>query len=199
MYKKQLTFQKIVCFLCIIAVAAAFVYSLGIMTDIYDALYFTMRNPDKPDNTRVPGSRIFFDMQEFNKQYVNWNIVLILLACLLFLTNTHTRRRYYVGNVVAVGAFSAGTIYVTWWADYILQYFTHQFKTTVDFEALKEYSDMMGTLYLGPEDTFLLDLHYGVGGLCILAVVLLVVNMIWKFLLMRAEKKLIDAGKEAAV
>ncbi len=199
MYKKQLTFQKIVCILCLIAVAAAFVYSLGVMTDLYDALYFTMRNPDKPDVTQVPGSRIFFDMQEFNKQYVNWCIVLILLACLLFLTNTHSRRRYYIGNLVAVGAFSGGVLYVTWWSDYILKYFTHQFKTTIDFEALKQFSELRKTLYLGPDDTFLLDLHYGVAALCILAVVLLVANMIWKFLLMRAEKKLIEAGKEAAV
>ncbi len=199
MYKKQLTFQKFVCFLCIVAVAVAFVYSLGIMTDLYDALYFTMRNPDKPDNTQVPGSRIFFDMQEFNKQYVNYNIVLILLGCVLFLTNTHTRRRYYVGNVVAVAAFAGATGYVTWWSDYIIQHFTHQFKTTVDFEALKQYSDLMGTLYLGPDDTFMLDLHYFVDGLCILAIVLLVANLIWKFLLMRSEKKLIEAGKEANV
>ena len=43
MYKKQLTFQKIVCFAMLAAAALVFIYSLGIMTDLYDSLYSTMR------------------------------------------------------------------------------------------------------------------------------------------------------------
>ncbi len=199
MYKKQLKFQKIVCMLCLIAMAVAFVYSLGMMTDLYDALYFTMRNPDKPDNTRVPGSRIFYDMQPFNKQFVEVNILLILVACVLFLSNTHMRRKYYIGNYIAIGAYSVAAVgSAVWYHDYIA-FYTERFRTTVDFTALKEYSEMMGTRYLGPEDTFLLDLHYGVAALAIVSVVLLIANMIWKILLMREEKKLIQAGEEAAV
>ncbi len=199
MYKKQLKFQKIVCMFCLIAVVIAFVYSLGMMTDLYDALYFTMRNPDKPDNTKVPGSRIFYDMQPFNKEFVNVNILLILVACVLFLTNTNVRRKYYIGNYVAIGAYSVATLAASFWAHDYIAFYTQHFRDTVDFAALKEYSETMGTLYLGPEDTLLLDLHYAVGAVCILAVVLLIVNMIWKIKLMREEDKLIQAGKEAAV
>ena len=39
MYKKQLQFQKIICLLCVIAAAIMFVYSLGVLTEIYDGLY----------------------------------------------------------------------------------------------------------------------------------------------------------------
>ncbi len=199
MYKQQLKFQKIVCMICIIAVALAFVYSLGIMTDLYDALYYTMRNPEKPDNTRVPGSRIFYDMQEFNRQYVSMNVIVLLVAVLLFITNTHVRRRYYIGNYVAVAAYTGAVLYSNYWAHYLISYFTVQFNTTVDFEALKEFSENRGTLYLGQGDTFMLDLHYAVAAVGILAVVLLIANLIWKLLLMRGEKKLLEAGKEAAV
>ncbi len=198
MYKKQLTFQKIVCIFCLIAVAVTFVYSLGIMTDLYDAFYY-ITDPDDLDDSKVAGSRIFYDMQEFNRQFVNLAVILILLACLLYLTNTHNRRRYYIGNIVAVGAYSGGVLYAVWWAGSLIEIFKNQFLTTVDFAALKEYADKWDSRYLGPEDTFLFDLHKFTDALCILAVVLLVANMIWKFLLMRSEKKLIEAGKEAAV
>ncbi len=199
MYKQQLKFQKIVCMFCIIAVALAFLYSLGIMTDLYDALYFTMRNPNKPEITQVPGSRIFYDMQEFNRQYVSLNVVVLLVSLLLLLTNSHVRRRYYIGNYVAIAAYTGAVLYSNYWAHFIIDYFTVQFKTTLDFEALKEFAELRGTLYLSPDDTFFLDLHYVVAAIGIVAVVLLLANMIWKILLMRSEKKLIAAGKEAAV
>ncbi len=199
MYKQQLKFQKFICLLCIIVAAITFVYSLGIMTDLYDALYFTMWDPDDLTVTDVPGSIVFYDMQQFNKDFVNASIVLILLACLLMITNTHTRRKYYIANYVSTGVYSVAAVALCLWSHQQIEAYKHQFQTTVDFEALKEYSDMWKTLYLGPEDTFLFDLHYLVAGLCLLAVVLLLANMIWKILLMRSENKLIQAGKEAAV
>ncbi len=199
MYKNQLKFQKIVCLFCVIVAAIAFVYSLGILTDLYDSLYFTMRNPDNPDKTQVPGSRIFYDMQGFNKQYVNVNLGLILISCLLFLTNTNVRRKYYIGNYVAIGLYSVSTLGASFWAHGQITAFIHQFKTTLDFEALKSYSETWGTLFLGPDDTFLLDLHNGVTALFVIAVALLLANMIWKIVLMRGEEKLLNTGKEAAV
>ncbi len=162
-------------------------------------MYATIRNPEKLDNTQVPGSRIFYDMQEFNRQYVNMNVIVLLLTLLLFLTNTHSRRRYYIGNYFACAVCAGGILYSNYWAHYIIEHFKLVFQTTVDFEALKEFSERRNTLYLGPEDTLMFDLHYAVAALGILAVVLLAVNLIWKILLMRGEKKLVEAGKEAAV
>lgn len=197
MYKKQLRFQKIVCLLAIIAAAVCFVYSLGIITDIHDALRSTMRNSNDYTQTKVPGSIIYYDMQEFNKQYVDYSIVLILLAAFVYIMNTHVRRKYYIGNYVAIGAYSVATLAVTVWSHIQISAYKVQYLTTVDMEALKEYSDRWGTLYL--DNTFLLDLHYFVGGLALVAVAALVANMVWKILLMRGEKQLIEAGKEVAV
>lgn len=199
MYKKQLGFQKMVCLLCVIAAAVSFVYALGVITDIYDSLYSTIWDPEDWSATDVAGSSIYYEMQDFNKQFVNVSIVLILLGCLLYLTNTHNRRRYYVGNFVAIGVYSAATLAVCAWSHQNISAFKVQYQTTVDFEALKEFSEMWDTLYMGPEDTFMLDLHYAVCGICLLAVALLIGNMIWKTILMRSEKKLLKAGEEAAV
>lgn len=197
MYKKHLKLQRIICLLCLIAAAVSFVYALGMITDIYDALYSTMRDPSKPTQTRVQGSWIYYDMQPFNKQFVSASLVLIVLGCFLFITNTHSRRKYYFSNYLAVGAYSVATIYIGLWAHQQIEAFAVQYMTTINFEQLKEYSEFMGTPYL--DNTNMLDLHRWVLAFAIISVVALVGNMIWKIILMRQEKKLLAAGEEAAV
>ena len=195
MYKKQLVFQKYVCLFAIIAAAITFVYSLGMITDIYDTLYSTMMDPDDLTQTFVPGSIIYYDMQNFNQQFTIAGIALILVACLLFLTNTQVRRKYYIGNYVATGIYSVATLGVTVWSHLQIEAFKTQYLTTVDFEALKTFAEMWNKPY--SESTLMLDLHYVVAILAVLSVVALIGNMIWKIQLMKAENELIEAGKEA--
>ena len=198
MYKKQMKFQKAVCLLVLVASVIVFLYALGIMTDLYDALYTTIGAPDKPDNTRrnsVAGAFIYYDMQGFNKTFLHLGIALILIALLLLLTNTHVRRKYYVGNVIAVLANCIAGVCVSVWAHAQIAAFKAQF-LQIDFEALKAFSEKRNTLYT--ESTYWFDVHYYVFALVILADVLLIANMIWKFRLMKEEQHLIDAGKEAA-
>ena len=195
MYKKQLVFQKYACMFAVIAAAVSFVYSLGIITDIYDTLYSTMMNPADLTQTFVPGSIIYYDMQEFNRQFTNVSIVLILTACLLYLTNTQIRRKYYIGNYAAIGIYSVATLGVTIWSHLQIAAFKVQYLTTVDFEALKTFAEMWNKPY--SESTFMLDLHYAVAVIAILSVVALVYNAYWKIQLMKAEDALIAEGKEA--
>lgn len=195
MYKKQLVFQKYACLFAVIAAAVSFVYSLGIITDIYDSLYSTMMNPDDLTQTFVPGSIIYYDMQAFNKTYMMVSIGLILTACLLYLMNTQVRRKYYIGNYVAIAIYSIATLGVTIWSHLQIEAFKVQYLTTVDFEALKSFAEMWNKTYI--ESTFMLDLHYAVAAISVLSVAALVGNMIWKIQLMKAEDALIEAGKEA--
>ena len=197
MYKKQLRFQKIVCLLAILAAAVCFVYSLGIITDIFDSLKSTMRNPNNLLDTKVPGSIIYYDMQEFNRQFVNMSVGMIVVSCLLFLTNTQVRRKYYIGNYVATCVYCLCAIVLSVWSHIEIEAFKHQFLTTVDFEALKAYAEIWKTYYT--ESTLMLDIHYVTGALLVLSSVLLLGNMVWKICLMRAENKLLAGGKEAKV
>ena len=197
MYKKQMQFQKVACLLAIITAAVTFVYSLGVITDIYDSLYATMMNPNDLTQTFVPGSIIYYDMQNFNKVFLYLGIGLILLGAFLFVTNTHTRRRYYIGNYVAIGAYSVATLGVAIWSHMEISAFKVQYLTTVDFEALKSFAQMWGYQYI--ESTFLLDLHYAVAALAVISVAALVGCMVWKINMMKQERKLIEEGKEAAV
>lgn len=197
MYKKQLAIQKKVCLLCVIAAAICFVYSLGVITDIYDALYTTMTNPKDLTKTTVPGSIIYYDMQGFNKSFLYASIGLILAGCLLFITNTNSRRRYYIGNYFATGVYAVGALAVGFWMHAQINAFKVQFLTTVDFEALRKHADLWKGYYT--ESTFWFDLHYAVLVILVIAALALVLNMVWKIKLMRDEASLLAQAKEVAV
>ena len=186
--------QKIVCFLVLAASVVVFLYSLGIMTDLYDSLYYTIPNKDNLDRSRVDGARVYYDMQPFNQQFLKFGIILILCAVLLFLTNTNTRRRYYVSNIVAVVINAALNVYVAIWAHSQIVAFKEQF-LQIDFEALKKFAERQHTLYT--ESTFWFDIHTAVFAFAIIVNILLIANMVWKFQLMKEEKQLINSGKGA--
>lgn len=195
MYKKQLTAQKFICLAAIIVSAAVFIYSLGIMTDLYDTLYSTMRNANDLTKTDVPGSIVYYNMQNFNGMFLNASIGLILAAVLLYITNTHVRRKYYIGNYVAVGIYSVASLALIVWAHSQIEVYKAQF-LQVDFEALKEHAEMWNTAYT--ESTFWFDVHYVLFGILFLVVAALVGNVVWKRKLMQEEQSLLSRGKGAA-
>ena len=195
MYKKQVALQKILCIGMLVICALIFLYSLGIMTDLYDALYNTIRNPEKLDKTTVTGSRIYYDMQGFNKDFLHASIGMLLLCVLLFVTNTHSRRKYYIGNYAAVALVAAGGAAFTVWAHGQIEAFKAQF-LQINFEELAAHAAKKKSLYT--ESTFWFDVHYLAFGLLLLGVALLIANVIWKRKLMKDEQALIAQGKEAA-
>lgn len=196
MYKKQMTLQKVLCLLALCSGVLTFLYALGIMTDLYDTLYSTMMNAADLTQTDVPGSIVYYNMQGFNGVLLKYSIAVILLACLLYITNTHVRRRYYIGNYIAIGAFTIMNFNVAIWAHGYIELFKQQF-LAVDFEALRTHAEMWKTTYT--ESTFWFDIHYCVFAVGIIVSLALVANAVWKFKLMKEEKALIGKGKEAAV
>ena len=188
--------QKILCLLAIFASALVFIYSLGLMTDLYDSLYGTMTDPSDLTKTTVPGSIIYYDMQGFNNTFMKAGLGLILLSCLLFLTNTHSRRKYYVGNYVSIALQTVANVAVAIWAHNQIVMYRAQF-LQIDFEALAKHAKRWKTLYT--ESTFWFDAHYAVFAVLLVVTVLLVANGIWKYSLMKQERALIKAGEEARV
>ena len=195
MYKKQLKLQKFLCLLAICSSAVIFLYALGIMTDVYDTLYSTLRNPADLTQTDVPGSIIYYQMQVINQQFLRDGICLILLACLLFITNTHSRRRYYIGNYVSILLFCAANAYVAWDNHYYIEACKERF-LAVDFEALRKHADLWKTAYT--ESTFWFDIHYYVFGFALAVCALLILCTLWKMLLMGTEKRLLAKGRKGA-
>ena len=195
MYKKQMKCQKAVCLLCMISSVIVFLYALGIMTDLYDSLYSTMMNPADLTQTTVPGSIVYYNMQEFNSVFLKYSIGLILLACLLYITNTHIRRKYYIGNYIAAALFAIANVNIAIWAHQYIEIFKAQF-LNVDFEALKKHAELWKTTYT--ESTFWFDIHVAVFAFALIASAALVGVVFWKVSLMKEEQKLIEAGRKAA-
>ena len=208
MYKKQLKIQKIVCLLSLVVAVILFLYALGIMTDLYDSLYSALRIRVEEDSEAangytitatersVPGAMVYFNMQDFNKTFVSCSIVYIVLAALLYVTNTSTRRRYYISNYISIGLVAVASLAIPIYAHSQIEAYKAQF-LQIDFAALKEYSNTFGTLYT--ESTMWFDLHYFVFALMILVGAALVGVCAWKVVLMREESRLVEEGKKVKV
>ena len=192
MYKKQMTAQRVVCLLSIVVSAVVFFYSLGLMTDLYDSLYPTMMNPSNLLDSDVAGSIVYYDMQPFNQTLLKVSIGLILLSCLLFVTNTHSRRKYYVGNYAVVALNAAANIAAAVWAHGQLSVFKAQY-LQLDFEALEFFAELWETPYI--DSTFWFDAHYAVFAAALAVTLGLIVITIWKICMMNSEQRLLKQGK----
>lgn len=195
MYKKQMKFQRLICFALLAASALVFVYSLGLVTDLYDAFYSTMRDPNNINNTKVEGSQIYYHIQPFNHSLTIAALILIGCSILLFVTNNHSRRKYYLANYISTGISAAANIGISVWAIINILKYRNQFLTTVDFEALKVYAEQWGTLYT--ESTFWFDIAFLVFGILLAFTALSIFNSIWKAQLMKAERQILADGEEA--
>lgn len=201
MYKKQMILQRVVCYFLLAAAALVFAYSLGIMTDLYDMKFdyyaqdYYNPNIENPTAT-VSGTEIYYEMQEFNRTFTKVSIVLILLALTQFVFQNHTRRKYYIANYITVIANTVAGFFAALWAiDNIFKY-KEQFMG-IDFEALKMWADLFNFYYT--ESTFWFDISKVVFSIFLVAVVINVINLVWKIMLMKAEKELLSAGKEGVV
>lgn len=198
-------FQKVICVLMLIASAVVFIYSLGLVTDLYDSLYLTMMDPEDLSYTMVEGSQIYYEMQgydpatndftgfNFNAALTMVGIGLILVNLILFITCTHSRRKYYIGNYIAVGLSAACSVGASVWAIFNVIAFREKF-LQVDFDALKEFSEMWNTHY--SDSTMWFDAVYFVFGFLLLMTALLVANLILKVIVMKKEQRLIGSRKD---
>ncbi|MGN1341119.1 MAG: hypothetical protein ACI4WS_12575 [Oscillospiraceae bacterium] len=196
MYKKQMTFQRVICFAVLIASALIFVYSLGLMTDL-QCIYSTsvIRDISDLDSSRVEGARIYYDMQEFNGQLTVVGIVLIIVSLVLFITCTHSRRKYYIGNYVAVGLCTVSNIAASIWTMAGVSTYRAQY-LQMDFEALKEWLERKNAVDLYTDSPFWFDMGYVVCALLLVVTALLIVNLVLKIIVMKEEKRLIGSRKD---
>ena len=192
MYKKQMSLQRVVCLLSVVASAVVFLYSLGLMTDLFDMLYSMIPDPDDLDSARVAGARIYYDMQGFNQMLLRGSIGLILLSCVLFITNTHSRRKYYIGNYVAVGANVIADAAMAFWVHTEIAAYKATYLSTVDFTQLERRLSRVGTY---TDSTFWFDIHIAVCAVVLIAAALLILNVLWKIKVMKDEQSLLKGGK----
>lgn len=194
MYKKQLTWQKILCFAALAACGILFLYSLGLSTDLFDGLFYALPEEAKLATAKVnvPGAEVYYEIQPFNRQLLNNSILLLLVGCLLFMTNTHSRRRYYISNAISTLGFAGAGVWLSIWTHLNVADFKAKF-LAIDFTAYAKYATRRKKAYI--DSTFWFDAHYVVIAILLVVCVALVINYLWKLSLMKAEKRLINEGK----
>ena len=200
MYKKQMKFQRLICFTVLAASVILFIYSLGFATDLYDALRQTMDGDsnlyDDKYVTVVKGAEIYCQIQPFNKNLTTAAIILIICSLALFVTNNHSRRKYYLANYITVGISSLANVGVAIWNIINVAGFKNQYLTTVDFEALKAFSEKWDTLYIDQNSTFWFDAGFIVSAILVVVSIINILNLIWKIKLMKDEAQIIKEGLE---
>ena len=192
MYKKQMTLQRITSYLLLAAAVLVFVYSLGIMTDLYDSLYYISSIKETSKNY-VEGAMIYHEMQPFNRQLTAAGIVLILSAVSLFVFKTHDRRKYYIANYITIGINAVLNVAVSIWALINVFAYKAQF-LAIDFELLFKVAKIYKRN--ATDSTFWFDASGVVFGVLLFATLLSLGNLVFKIIVMRAERKLIEEGKE---
>ena len=198
--KAQMKFQKWMCLVMIIVGALgllyAFCYMSGSMAELGNKQNLLPRPGNKYQSAFVAANGkydalLFNEIQGFNTLMMYMGIVMILLAVVLYITACHKRRNYYVSNYVATGLCAGGNIIIS----FVLIIMNASWRSkflNIDFAAWKNLYDTHPnyTVHYG-ESTLWFDLGFVVYGLIIVASVLLILNLVWKVLLMKGEKKLL--------
>ncbi len=200
MYKRQMKAQKILSYLLIAVAVILFIATIGMSTDLYEILY-PCYDPEYPDSIDVEGATLYYEIQDFNKLAVRLAIVLIVVSLLIFISCSHTRRKYYLFNYIATGVIAAVFIAIsTYIMVGVLNYKT-RFLTEVNFDQLKTFAEGAGKNYgaIYSKSTFWLDFNIFGCVLVIVSAVLAVLNAVWKFILERNEKMLLNQGTNAEV
>lgn len=180
--KKQMRFEKTICFTVLIACSISFVLALGIMTDVYNL---------KLAEDYMDTGKLFDLMQPFNSNLVKLSILMIIVAIFLFITKTNNRRRYYITNYIASILVIITNLAITTWAIININKFKVLFKNIdyVQWSAIHEI--FSGIRYT--ESTLWFDINIAAAVLVIVSTLLLAVNLIWKITLMKEEDKLLSS------
>ena len=187
MFKSQMKFQKILTLVLLLFAAVCFVFSVGITTDLY-GLYLASAI------TYFDGIELFKDIQPYNNTAVALSIVLVLTCLLPYIFATNKRRLYYLDNYISSGVQGA---FFGFYGVYVLInniVYRTRFVAKTDFVSYKEAAEMFKFKY--SESTFFFDVEIVLSILCLVAVVLIALNVVWKIRLMKKEKEILALGAQ---
>lgn len=199
--KAQMKFQKWMCLVMLIAGALGLLYAFCYMTGSLSELGQNI-NPGTTHTSKFTAKQglndalLYDDIQGFNTLMMYFGIAMILLAVVLYITASNKRRNYYVSNYVATGLCAGGNIVMSLVCLIMNASWRSEF-LKVDFESWKAFNDTGVELGLITEahygdSTAWFDVGFAIYAIIIVASVLLVLNLIWKIMLMKGEKQLLS-------
>lgn len=182
-----------------LSIVYALIFCSGTFVQIARVKDYEFNNPDHP----TTGANALFDKsQAFSDLFLILGIVLILTVVLLFITASQKRRKYYVTNYVATG------VTVAYHLVYAILLLINLVGVQKAYDGVNLanceywYIDSFLTKAFGEWNTnpWTISLGYALAALVLADMLLLIGNLVWKIMLMRGEKKLLEGGlvKEVA-
>lgn len=205
--KTQMKFQKILTLVCIIFAAVSIVYSFFFCSGmLYEIKFY------KSTQYYVSGAKELYDYtQAANDTLLLMTIVLLLCVLLVLISAANKRRNYYITNYIAIGILVAFAIACAIFV-LIVVFKTLSLCSNVDVASWKQYYETEQDIGLDepyhpyPQHfstnkiTPILGIFVAIGMLGM--AVAWIYNVVWKVLLMKGEKALLNgnvAAKEAEV
>ncbi len=209
--KTQMRVQKYLCLAMLILGALTLVYAFCYATGGLAELGFrwneSLQKSDFTPSDGKYGAELFVDIQGFNDALMYCGIIMILLAVALYITSCHKRRNYYISNYVATGVCAGGNIIISIILMAMNGVWMGKFQN-VDFAAWSKFNaDQIFILTGGgtieadiaefqhySESTLWFQLGFVVYSLVIVGSILLILNLVWKIMLMKGEKQLLNGA-----
>lgn len=186
--KLQMKISKILCISILVIAVLSFVFALGLSNTLYN-VYMQQANGLRKNE----GPHLFLEIQPFNSELVNISIISIVAALFLFVTKVHSRRKYYISNVVATIAVAGLNIGLGIYGIVNCLIFRNRFLTEVNFESYKKAVELLG-IGKYSESTFWFDINAIILVISIILSLGLIANLILKFSLMKKENELLNGG-----
>lgn len=139
----------------------------------------------------------FIDVsQSMTGTLVTFGIIFIVLAALLFVTASHSRRKYYITNYIAVGLFVAFALVVFVYIIIMVATVSNLFLNSINW-SIVENQFIFGDYPIYQDDTWTFALGYIVAVIVLVDAVFVVLSTVWKVLLMKGEQKLLEGSAKA--
>lgn len=190
--KTQMRFQKILMLVSLVVAALTFVFALFFLTGSLG--YATKYVTDAADPINA---RAFVDAsQGYVKTLVALAIVFIVIVAFMFITSCQSRRNYYITNYIAIGLFVAFALVMTVYIIIMVSSSMNLFLNDINWDAVPDRVAALGGLYpLDKGEKYPFIIGYVVAVLVLVDAALVVLSTVWKTLLMKGEKKLLEGSK----
>ena len=178
----------------LVVAALTFVYALFFLTG--SAAYATQYTGENSINAE----NFVEQSQGFVSSMITICIIFIVLAAVMYITSCHSRRNYYITNYIAIGAFAAFALFIVIYLFVKVSTTMDLFLNEINWDIVPEkVTALRGEYPMSKSDTYTYAIGYVVAVIVLADAALLVLNVVWKYLLMKGEKQLLEGSvKEVA-
>ena len=199
--KTQMRFQKILMIVSLVVAAISFVFALVFLTGSLGEATHYIEHLGADVDDLINAADFVNASQNYVSTMVTLGIIFIVLAVFMLITSCHTRRKYYITNYIAIGLFVAFALFVFVYLLIMVSDCMDLFLNGIAWESgtgefgFRNVADQFIPEYpMYRTDTWTFILGYIVAVIVLVDAIFVALNAVWKTLLMKGEKKLLEGN-----